>query len=250
MDMALQGRVAIVTGSGHGIGKAALFALAREGVKAVVTDISEEAVAQTQAELISAGFEAIGVTADVCDEQQVERLVALATERFGAVDILVNNAGFTRDKYLTKMSTNEWDSVVDTILKGAYLCTRAVLPSMMARQWGRIINISSRAHLGNPGQTNYSAAKAGLIGFTRALALEQGKYNITANAIAPGFVETELVKALPTFERLRDAALARNPLPRLGKPEDIADAIVYLSSERAGYITGETLHVTGGRYSS
>ncbi len=250
MDMALQGRVAIVTGSGRGIGKAALFALAREGVKTVVTDISEEAVAQTLAELSAAGFDAIGVTADVCDAAQVERLVARATEQFGGVDILVNNAGFTRDKYLTKMSTNEWDSVVDTILKGAYLCTKAVLPSMMERQWGRIINISSRAHLGNPGQTNYAAAKAGLIGFTRALALEQGKFNITANAIAPGFIETELVKALPTYERLRDAALARNPLPRLGKPEDIADAIVYLASERSGYITGETLHVTGGRYSS
>ncbi|QEZ48920.1 beta-ketoacyl-ACP reductase [Cupriavidus oxalaticus] len=250
MDMGLQGRVAVVTGSGRGIGKAALFALAREGARVVVTDISEQAVTQTQTELVTAGFDAIGVVADVCNAGQVEQLVANATEKFGGVDILVNNAGFTRDKYLAKMSATEWDSVVDTILKGAYLCTKAVLPSMMERQWGRIINISSRAHLGNPGQTNYAAAKAGLIGFTRALALEQGKFNITANAIAPGFIETELVKALPTYERLRDAALARNPVPRLGRPDDIADAIVYLSSDRAGYITGETLHVTGGRYSS
>lgn len=250
MDMGLRGRVAVVTGSGRGIGKAALFALAREGAKVVVTDISDESVMHTQAELTAAGFDAIGVVADVCSEEQVGKLVAKATERWGGVDILVNNAGFTRDKYLTKMAATEWDSVVDTILKGAYVCTRAVLPSMMERQWGRIINISSRAHLGNPGQTNYSAAKAGLIGFTRALALEQGKFNVTVNAIAPGFIETELVKALPTYERLRDAALARNPVPRLGRPDDIADAIVYLSSDRAGYITGETLHVTGGRYSS
>jgi len=250
MEMGLQGRVAIVTGSGRGIGKAALFALAREGAKVVVTDISEEAVAQTQAELAARGFDAIGVVADVCNAEQVEQVAARAAERFGGIDILVNNAGFTRDKYLTKMSATEWDAVVDTILKGAYLCTKAVLPSMMERQWGRIINISSRAHLGNPGQTNYAAAKAGLIGFTRALALEQGKFNITANAIAPGFIETELVKALPTYERLRDAALARNPVPRLGRPDDIADAIVYLASDRAGYITGETLHVTGGRYAS
>lgn len=121
---------------------------------------------------------------------------------------------------------------------------------MMAQQWGRVINISSRAHLGNPGQTNYSAAKAGLIGFSRALALEQGKYNITSNAIAPGFIETELVRALPTYERLRDAALARNSVPRVGTPDDIAGAILYLASEYGGYITGETLHVSGGRYAS
>lgn len=155
-----------------------------------------------------------------------------------------------RDKYLTKMPTEDWDAIVNTVLKGSYLCTKAALPSMMEQRWGRIINISSRAHFGNPGQANYSAAKAGLLGFTSALALEQGKYNITVNAIAPGFVETELVKALPTYERLRDAALARNPLPRLGTPEDIADAVAWLASDRAGYITGETLHVTGGRYSS
>ena len=250
MDLGLNGRVAIVTGSGRGIGKAALHALGREGAKIVVTDINGELVAATQAELSDAGIEAIGVAADVCNEGDVARLVEQTVAAFGKVDILVNNAGFTRDKYLTKMPTEDWDAVVNTVLKGSYLCTKAALPSMMEQRWGRIINISSRAHFGNPGQANYSAAKAGLLGFTSALALEQGKYNITVNAIAPGFVETELVKALPTYERLRDAALARNPLPRLGTPEDIADAVTWLASDRAGYITGETLHVTGGRYSS
>lgn len=250
MDLNLKGRVAIVTGSGRGIGRAAAEALAAEGAHVVITDIDAQTAAATAQAIAARGHSAIGVAADVCDAQAVEALVAQTVKAFGKVDILVNNAGFTRDKYLTKMPETDWDAVVNTILKGAFLCTKAALPSMIEQQWGRIINISSRAHLGNPGQTNYSAAKAGLIGFTRALALEQGKFNITANAIAPGFIETELVKALPTYERLRDAALARNPVPRLGRPEDIADAILFLASDRSGYITGDTLHVTGGRYSS
>jgi len=250
MDLNLKGRVAIVTGSGRGIGRAAAEALAAEGAHVVITDIDAQTAAATAQAIAARGHSAIGVAADVCDALAVEALVAQTVKAFGKVDILVNNAGFTRDKYLTKMPETDWDAVVNTILKGAFLCTKAALPSMIEQQWGRIINISSRAHLGNPGQTNYSAAKAGLIGFTRALALEQGKFNITANAIAPGFIETELVKALPTYERLRDAALARNPVPRLGRPEDIADAILFLASDRSGYITGDTLHVTGGRYSS
>ncbi len=250
MELNLNGRVALITGSGRGIGKAAALALGREGARIIITDIDAAAVEQACAELRAQGCEAIGHAADVCSEEQVAALASRAIEAFGKVDILVNNAGFTRDKYLTKMPVEDWDAVVDTILKGAYLCTKAVLPSMIEQRWGRIINISSRAHLGNPGQTNYSAAKAGLIGFTRALAMEQGKFNITANAIAPGFIETELVKSLPTYEKLREAALARNPVPRLGRPDDIANAILFLASDCAGYITGDTLHVTGGRYSS
>lgn len=250
MDLHIGGRVAVITGSGRGIGKAAAIALGREGAKVVVTDIDASVVAQTTEELRAGGITAIGVVADVCNEEQVNALAAQAVEAFGRVDILVNNAGFTRDKYLTKMPVQDWDAVVNTILKGAYLCTKAVLPSMIENRWGRIINISSRAHLGNPGQTNYAAAKAGLIGFTRSLAMEQGKFNITANAIAPGFIETELVKSLPNYEKLREIALAKNPIPRLGAPEDIADAVLFLASERAGFITGDLMHVTGGRYSS
>ncbi|WP_326540876.1 3-oxoacyl-ACP reductase FabG [Pseudorhodoferax sp.] len=249
MDLQLKGRVAIVTGSGRGIGRAAVTALAKEGVRVVVTDIDAAVVESTSAELRAQGHEVLGVRADVCDEAQVQQLVDRSVAAFGKVDILVNNAGFTRDKYLLKMPMADWDAVIDTVLKGAYLCTRAALPSMMAQKWGRVVNISSRAHWGNPGQTNYSAAKAGLIGFTRALALEQGKFNITANAIAPGFIETELVKALPTYERLRDAALQRNSVPRIGTPDDVAGAILYLASEYGGYITGETIHVSGGRFS-
>ena len=250
MELNLKGRVAVVTGSGRGIGLAAAQALAEEGAHVVITDIDADAVVRSTGALREAGLSALGVPANVCDAGEVGQLASQALAAFGKIDILVNNAGFTRDKYLSKMPESDWDAVVDTILKGAYLCTKAVLPSMAEQRWGRVINISSRAHLGNPGQTNYSAAKAGLIGFTRALALEQGKFNITANAIAPGFIETELVKALPTYERLRDTALARNPVPRLGTPADIADAILFLASERAGFITGETLHVTGGRYAS
>ncbi|MDR0274328.1 MAG: 3-oxoacyl-ACP reductase FabG [Burkholderiaceae bacterium] len=250
MDLNLKARVALITGSGRGLGYAAAAALGREGVRIVVTDIDAAAVQRACAQLAEQGVQTIGVPADVCNEQQVETLARRAIDAFGKVDILVNNAGFTRDKYLTKMPTQDWDAVVDTILKGTYLCTKAVLPSMIEQRWGRVINISSRAHWGNPGQTNYSAAKAGLIGFTRSLALEQGKYNITANAIAPGLIETDLVKSLPTYERLRKTALEKNPIPRLGLPQDVANAIVFLASDCAGFITGDVLHVTGGRYAS
>ena len=250
MDLSLQGKTALITGSGRGIGYAAAQALAREGVSVVITDINPDSVEKATKALQADGHSAFGQVADVCDGEQVQALVAAACERFGSVDILVNNAGFTRDKYLTKMPEADWDSVVDTILKGAYYCTKAAIPSMMEKRWGRIINIASRAHLGNPGQTNYSAAKAGLLGFTRSLAFELGKFDITANAIAPGFVETDLIRALPTYESLKTNALARQPLQRLGAVEDIADAIAFLSSARASFITGETLHVTGGRYSS
>lgn len=250
MDLNLKGRVALVTGSGRGIGKAAALAFGHEGARVVITDIDAAAVDQACSEMAAAGVEAIGVAADVCDEAQVETLARRAVEAFGKVDILVNNAGFTRDKYLLKMPVEDWDSVVDTILKGAYYCTKAALPSMMERKWGRVINIASRAHWGNPGQTNYSAAKAGLIGFTRALALEQGKFNITANAIAPGLIETPLVRGLSTYDTLRANALARQPVPRLGAVEDIANAVAFLASERSSFITGELLHVTGGRYAS
>ena len=245
----LKGRVAIVTGSGRGIGRAAVTALAQEGVKVVVTDIDSAVVESTCAALREQGHEVLGVTADVCDPEQVQALADRTIEAFGKIDILVNNAGFTRDKYLAKMPMSDWDAVIDTVLKGAYLCTKAVVPSMMAQKWGRVIHISSRAHYGNPGQTNYSAAKAGLIGFSRALALEQGKFNITSNAIAPGFIETELVKALPTYERIKEAALARNSMPYVGTPEDVASAILFFASEHARYITGEVLHVSGGRFS-
>jgi len=250
MDLHLTGKVAVITGSGRGIGYAAALALAQEGARIVITDINPDAVREAVASLSAAGHDAIGVELDVCNDESVQAMAAQAVHAFGSIDILVNNAGFTRDKYLTKMPMADWDAVMDVILKGAYLCTQAALPTMMENKWGRVINIASRAHWGNPGQTNYSAAKAGLIGFTRALALEQGKFNVTANAIAPGLIETPLVRELSTYEIIKTNALARQPVQRLGAVEDIANAVAFLASERASFITGELLHVTGGRYAS
>lgn len=250
MNLGIKSKVALVTGSGRGIGEATLRMLAAEGARVVVTDIDENAVASTARNLAEEGFEVYGQPCDVCDKAQVDDLVAKVNQHFGGVDILVNNAGFVRDNYLTRMPEEEWDEVVDTILKGAFHFSRAILPRMMERKWGRIINISSRSVFGNPGQTNYSAAKLGLIGFTRALALEQGRFGITVNAVAPGFVETDGMRSTPSYEKLREIALSKTPAGLLGQPEDIAAAVSFLASELARYITGTTLYVTGGRFSS
>lgn len=250
MDLGITGKVAMVTGAGRGIGAETARTLAKEGARLIVADIDLEVAKQVARELQQSGEQAIAVRCDVCNVEEVQRAVAAATDAYGGVDILVNNAGFNKDRYLTKMSETEWDSVVDTILKGSFHCSRAVLPGMMERKWGRIVNISSRSVFGNPGQTNYSTAKLGLIGFTRALSLEQAKFGITVNAIAPGFVETELMRANPNYETLRDAATAKNPVGFLGAPDDIASTVAFMASERARYITGVTLYVTGGRFSS
>jgi 3-oxoacyl-[acyl-carrier protein] reductase len=250
MQLGLQDRVAIVTGSGRGIGAETAQALAEEGARLVITDIDEQAAAERCAALRRDGFRAIAVTADVTRVADVERLVQSALDAFGGVHVLVNNAGFARDARITRLGEADWDAVVDTVLKGAFLCSKAVVPAMAAQRWGRIVNISSRAHLGNPGQANYSAAKAGLLGFGAALALELGRDGITVNTVAPGFVETDGVRQLPHYEKIRDNALSRTPLGRPGVPRDIANAVVFLASEAAGYVTGATLHVTGGRYAT
>ncbi len=250
MDLGIKDKVALVTGSARGIGEATLRMLAREGAKVVVSDIDAGAVEDTTRRFRDEGFDAIGAACDVCDEAQVKALVAKAQEKFGGVDILVNNAGFVRDKYLTRMAEKDWDDVVDTILKGAFHCARAVLPGMMERKWGRVINISSRSLFGNPGQTNYSTAKLGLIGFTRALALEEGKFGITVNAVAPGFVETDGMRSTPNYPALREAAIAKTPVGFLGSPDDIAAAVAFLASTHARNITGTTVFSTGGRFSS
>jgi len=244
MDLHLNGKAAVITGSGRGIGYASALTLAQEGARIVIADINPDAVAQAVYSLRAAGHEVIGAVLDVCDNDQVQAKLC----RRSAVSISWSTAGFTRDNYLLKMPVADWDAVVDTILKGAYHCTLAALPTMMQHRWGRVINIVSRAHWGDPGQANYAAAKAGLIGFTRAL--EQGKFNITANAIAPGLVETPLVRGLATYEKIKINALAHQPIQRLGAVEDIAHAVAFLASDRASFITGELLHVTGGRYAS
>lgn len=250
MDLNLKGRVALVTGSGSGIGRDTVFKLAQEGCRIVVSDISADNAEETAELLRQAGHEAASVACDVTHPEDVESLAAEAARAFGNVDILVNNAGIVKDGYLTKMSEQAWDSVVDVILKGAFLCSRAFIPAMMERRWGRVINISSRSVFGNPGQTNYSAGKAGLIGFTRALALEQGKFGITVNAVAPGFIMTPGMTNLPHFETLKTAATAKNPVGFLGEPRDVSNAIAFLASDAARYISGTTIYVTGGRYSS
>ncbi|WP_313081156.1 SDR family NAD(P)-dependent oxidoreductase [Pulveribacter sp.] len=250
MDLGINGRVAVVTGGARGIGAETARVLAAEGAKLVVSDIDLAAAEAVAREIQGLGGHAIAVRCDVANEAEVGQMAAAGIEAFGAIDILINNAGFNRDRYLTKMAETEWDAVMDVVLKGAFHCSRAVLPGMMERKWGRIVNIASRSVFGNPGQTNYSAAKMGLIGFTRALSLEQAKYGITVNAVAPGFVETDAMRALPTYPKLRELALAKNPVGFLGAPDDLASAITFMASERARYITGVTLYVTGGRFSS
>jgi len=248
MDLGLKDKVAIVTGSARGIGAATARRLAQEGVKVVINDIQRERAEQTAAQLVADGFQAHCVVADVTRQADVQRLVDETVQRFGGVHILVNNAGAPRDKYLTKMTEEDWDFVIDVMLKGAFLMSKAVMPTMIEQGWGRVINLSSRAHLGNPTQANYSAAKAGLIGMAKALSMEEGRYGITVNCVAPGFIETEMIQALPTYEAIKERAIAAQPVKRVGRPDDIADAIAFLASDRASFISGEVLHVTGGRY--
>ncbi|VTU46299.1 3-oxoacyl-[acyl-carrier-protein] reductase FabG (plasmid) [Variovorax sp. SRS16] len=244
MDLGLKNKVALVTGAGNGIGAAIARALAAEGVHVAVVDINIEAAERVTSQLRERGT---AIRCDITDEAQVAAMAESAAS-LGPVGILVNNAGFTRDTRITKMTLGEWDAVVDVILKGAFLCARALMPAMIEAGWGRIINISSRAHLGNRGQANYSAAKAGLIGFTRALSLENARHGVTVNAVAPGLIDTEMVRALPHYESVRSSVEKNTPIPRMGRPEDVADLVVFLASERASYITGDLMHVSGGRY--
>ncbi len=248
MDYGLKDKVAVITGSARGLGAAIAGMMAKEGAKVVVADILLEE-AQRQADAIRAtGAEAIACALDVTDEASVQAMFKAVAEKWQRVDVLVNNAGFTRDMRITKMQVSDWDAVVDVVLKGAFLCMREAVPFFVAQRSGRVINISSRAHLGNPGQANYSAAKAGIIGFTKAMALEYGKYNVTVNAVAPGIIGTDAVLTLPHFPKIKELAEKGTPIARLGEPDDVAQAVCFLASNGASYITGDVLHVTGGRY--
>ncbi len=246
--MELDGRVAIVTGAGLGIGRATALKLASEGAKVVVNDVVEENGSKTVDQIRSMGREAIFVQADVSKWGEAKKLVDEAVKAFGTVHILVNNAGITRDKLLRDMEEEDWDKVLNINLKGAFNCCKFAVPHMIENKYGKIVNLSSRAHLGNPGQANYSSSKAGIIGLTRSLSLELGRFNINVNAVAPGMVDTEGVRNHPKYEMIIERALKITPLRRIGKPEDIANVIHFLVTDAASYITGEVIHVTGGRY--
>ena len=248
MDLGIAGKVAVVTGAGGEIGAAICRRLGHEGAKTVVVDIQIDRARAQAAELAATGINATPIAADVIDPAAVDALIAHTTDLYGRVDILVNNAGFQRDKRIVNMPVEDWDAVVDVVLKGAFLCSKAALPRMVENKWGRIVNISSRAHLGNPGQVNYSAAKAGLLGFSRALAMESGRHGITVNSVAPGVVDTAAIRALGHFDKVRENAERTTPISRLGSVEDVADCVAFLASERASFISGEVIHVTGGRY--
>jgi 3-oxoacyl-[acyl-carrier protein] reductase len=245
-DQELQGRVALVTGASRGLGRAVAFKLASQGCKVAVNYLkSDDKAEETAAEIRKTGGVAMLVKADVADEAAVKEMIGRTIDRWGKIDILVNNAGIVKDKMLLRMSSEDWDQVMDTNLRGAFHCTKHALLPMMEQLWGRIINISSLGGLtGNPGQANYSAAKGGLNAFTKSVAREVGSRNITVNAVAPGFITTDMTNRLP--RETRDMVLARIPLNRFGTPEDVAELVAFLAGERAGYITAQVICIDGG----
>ena len=240
-------RIALVTGASRGIGAAIADRLGNEGYWVIGTATSEQGAQAIHSRFEAKGIRGRGEVLDVSDPESVESLMQRIGEDPGLPQVLVNNAGITRDNLLMRMKEEEWTEVIETNLNSVYRMCKAVLRGMMKARFGRIINIASVVGVtGNPGQTNYAAAKAGMIGFSRSLAREVGSRGITVNTVAPGFIDTDMTRGLP--EAQREALLAEIPLGRLGDPEDIAAAVAFLASEQAGYVTGETLHVNGGMY--
>jgi 3-oxoacyl-[acyl-carrier protein] reductase len=247
-EMELEGKVSLVTGASRGLGKAIALKLSSLGSKVAVNYREREAEANSVVKaIIGQGGEAISIKADVANGEAVRAMVQQVTDKWSKIDILVNNAGINRDTLLLRMPDKVWDEVINTNLRGAYLCTKFALRSMVRQHWGRIINIASVAGIvGNAGQSNYAASKGGLIAFTKSIAREIGSRNITVNAVAPGFITTEMTDKLP--QERKDAILEMIPLERFGKAGDIAELVAFLASERASYITGQVISIDGGAF--
>jgi 3-oxoacyl-[acyl-carrier protein] reductase len=247
----LDGRVAVVTGAARGIGAAEAIRLARDGAKVAVLDVVEDGTSQTVRHIQDLGAEAIGLGCDVTRTEQVKVAMERVVERFGHLDILVNNAGVLRDNLLFRMTDDDWDTVLDIHLKGSFICSRQAQVHMVKQRYGKIVMTSSIGALGNRGQANYSAAKAGLQGMARTLALELGPFNITVNAVAPGWIVTDMLRQMAarlekSADELEHEIAQGIPLRRLGQPEDIANVVAFLVSDEAGYINGQTIYVAGG----
>ena len=246
-----EGRTALVTGGGRGIGAATATRFAAEDAKVVISDLDLEPAETVAAEIRRQGRLALAVACDVTDRPSVEALVERAVQEYGSLDILVTCAGILRDNLIHKMTESDWDLVVDTHLKGTYLCAQAAQRAMVPARRGKMVFLSSNSALGNRGQVNYSAAKAGIQGMARTLAIELGPFNINVNAVAPGFIETRMTKAVAErtgidYEDLKRAAAERTPLRRIGRPDDIASVISFLCSDDASFVTGQTIYATGG----
>lgn len=245
--MSLDGKIALVTGATRGIGKSIAKALAEQGAQVVGTATSEAGAESITAELESGGFKGFGIVMDVSDPASIEAGLKHVSDELGAPQILVNNAGITRDNLLMRMKDDDWSAVIETNLASVFRTSKAVLRGMAKARWGRIINISSVvAGMGNPGQVNYCAAKAGVEGLTRSLAKEMGNRGITANCVAPGFIDTDMTRKLD--DKQRNAMMEVIPAGRLGNPDEVAAVVAFLASEAAAYVTGETIHVNGGMF--
>ncbi|KJS00750.1 MAG: 3-oxoacyl-ACP reductase [Peptococcaceae bacterium BRH_c4a] len=243
--MQIKGRVALITGSASGMGRGTAEIMAQHGVKTVINDVNQGMVDEVVKGIKEAGGEVMGVVADITKKAEVEAMFKQVVNTYGRIDILVNNAGIFRDKAFLKMTEEDWDKVLEVDLKGVFLCSQEAVKYMREQGYGRIVNISSRAWLGGPGQANYSAAKAGVVALTRTLALELGKRGITVNCIPPGLIETPMWHSLP--EEGKERLLKAQPMGRIGSPRDIARTVMFFASDEAGYINGQTLYVCGGK---